>query len=60
MLTISFRMSSQTDDCTVASFIVYVLHPADGEGLGSLLLGGIDVHYTVAAEEECKFNHLSE
>ena len=37
MLTMSFRMSSQTDDYTAVSFTVYVLHPADTEGVGSLL-----------------------
>ena len=53
MLTMSFRMSSQTDDYTVVPFTVYVLHSADDEGVGSLWLCVNDVLHTVDDEEEC-------
>ena len=60
MLGIAFSMSCQTDVGTVGYVMWYSLYPADDDGLGSQLLGGTDVYNTVAAEEECKFNHLAE
>ena len=60
MLGIAFSMSCQTDVGTVGYAMGYSLYPVDEDGLGSLLLGGTDVYYTVTAEEECKSNHLTE